>query len=169
MSDDERRGEDVAGLFRKFGGDAKGYREFATEPQMNEPTPSWRLVSGARQGAAAPQPAPAAAPSAPAAPALAPVVAATAAVAAASVKSLFARPAAGVAVAAPFRAVAPQPATVPPTLALNPSPTPETTTAQPAYAMRELDVLFSRLNGEPPPQAPEPGGAGLLSRWRRPS
>lgn len=165
MTDDERRGEDVAGLFRKFGGDAKGYREFAQEPQMNEQTPSWRLVAGTRQGgAAAPQPAPS--PSVPAAPALAPVAAATP-VATPPVKSLFARPVP--AVAAPLRAVAPQPAVAPPLAALEPNPAPEAKTAQPTNAARELDTLFSRLNGEPPPQAPEPGGAGLLSRWRRPS
>ncbi|MES2533708.1 MAG: hypothetical protein V4636_21865 [Pseudomonadota bacterium] len=164
MSDDERRGEDVAGLFRKFGGDAKGYREFAPEPQMNEQTPSWRLVSGTRQGAAAPQPAPVVAPVTPAS---APVVAAAAPVAAAPVKPLFTRPA--VAAAAPLRAVAPQPTVAPAAPALNPGPAPDAAPPQPTSAARELDVLFSRLNGEPPPQTPEPGAAGLLSRWRRPS
>lgn len=164
MSDDERRGEDVAGLFRKFGGDAKAYREFATEPQMNEPAPSWRLVSGARQGAAVAQPAPAVAAPAPAAAAPAPT-------AAASPQPLFSRPAAaGGAVAAALRTVAPQPVAAPVQVAsAAPAPAANAAPPTPAAGLRELDVLFARLNGETPPPAPESGGGGLLSRWRRPS
>ncbi len=164
MSDDERRGEDVAGLFRKFGGDAKAYREFATEPQMHEPAPSWRLVSGARQGAAVVQPAPVVA-------APAPVATAPAPTGAASPQPLFSQPAAaGGAAAAPLRAVAPQPVTASVPVA-SAAPAPAARATQPTHAagLRELDVLFARLNGEPPPPAPESGGGGLLSRWRRPS
>lgn len=160
MNDDDRQGEDVAGLFRKFGGDVKGYREFAPEPQMQEAAPSWRLVSGARQGAPAPAaPVPAAEP----APApVAPVVVApapppfTAAPASALARPLFARP--PVAESVSPRG-APPVAAAEPVAAPTPAPLPT----------RELDLLFARLDGQRPPQAPAPEAPGLLSRWRRPS
>lgn len=184
MSDNGRGSEDIAGLFRKFGGDVKGYREFATEPQMHEPAPAWRLVSGARAGAATTPPAPVATVPAPApipipsAPAVAAPVAA-----AAPLKSLFVRPAPATAAASPAPAVALQPVvpaiTAP---AQTPKPSPLTGLADgemplpsthfipaPAPAVRQLDILFARLDGEPPPPAPESSGSGLLSRWRRPS
>ncbi|MDN8615823.1 hypothetical protein [Variovorax ginsengisoli] len=79
MSKDDREAEDVAGLFRKFGGDAKGYKEFEPAPEVGQPQGAWTLIPGspAAQAAAIAAPAlPAAAPepaAAAAAPAPAPV------------------------------------------------------------------------------------------------
>ncbi len=70
MSNDDREAEDVAGLFRKFGGDAKGYKEFEPAPEVGQPQGAWTLIPGASAAPAAPVP-PAAVP-APAAPAPAP-------------------------------------------------------------------------------------------------
>jgi hypothetical protein len=69
---DEPTPEDIAGLFRKFGGDAHGYKEFAPPDNEAEPPRAWPLLSGAKIShapvpAAAPvQAAPAPAPSPPA-------------------------------------------------------------------------------------------------------
>jgi hypothetical protein len=52
MKDDERQGEDVAGLFRRFGGDAKGYKEFAPAEIGPHPSGTWPLVGGLRPGPA---------------------------------------------------------------------------------------------------------------------
>ena len=46
MSEDDREAEDVAGLFRKFGGDAKGYREFEPAPAAGRPPTACTLIPG---------------------------------------------------------------------------------------------------------------------------
>ncbi|MGJ7542845.1 BcsR/BcsP family cellulose biosynthesis protein [Variovorax sp. LT1R16] len=73
MSADNRQQEDVAGLFRKFGGDATRYKEFA--PAESPRTQgAWPLVNGTRaaaETATPPAPVQALAPAA-AAPAAAP-------------------------------------------------------------------------------------------------
>jgi len=46
MSRDDREAEDVAGLFRKFGGDAKSYKEFEPVPELGQPRPAWTLIPG---------------------------------------------------------------------------------------------------------------------------
>ena len=56
MSRDDRSAEDVAGLFRKFGGDSHVYKEFSPPEEAQEAT-AWPLLSGApveRAPAAAP-------------------------------------------------------------------------------------------------------------------
>lgn len=58
MSRDDRSAEDVAGLFRKFGGDSHVYKEFSPPEEAQEAT-AWPLLSGApveRAPAAAPAP-----------------------------------------------------------------------------------------------------------------
>lgn len=67
MSNDDREAEDVAGLFRKFGGNSKGYREFEPAPEVGRAQAAWTLIPGST-GAAAPQAAPAAPVAAAAAP-----------------------------------------------------------------------------------------------------
>lgn len=61
MNPDDRSAEDVAGLFRKFGGDAHAYKEFEP-PEAHAQAPSpWPLLSGGpidRTPAAAPAIAP---------------------------------------------------------------------------------------------------------------
>ncbi|MDM0035418.1 hypothetical protein QTI33_25015 [Variovorax sp. J22P271] len=54
MSNDDREAEDVAGLFRKFGGDAKGYKEFEPAPEVGQPQGAWTLVPGSPGAPAAP-------------------------------------------------------------------------------------------------------------------
>jgi len=66
MSHDDRESEDVAGLFRKFGGNAKGYKEFEPAPEAGQGQAAWALIPGSTGAAAAPA-APVAAPAAPAA------------------------------------------------------------------------------------------------------
>lgn len=143
MSDQDREAEDVAGLFRKFGGDAKGYKEFEPVPEPGQPQAAWPLIPGSRPGALAPVAAPASAPVA----AVAPAPTAPTAVAPTP------------AIPAPIR---PIPAPLPTAAAAMPA-TPASSTGSP----RELDLLFARLSGQPQP-APE-GGHGLMSRWRKPS
>lgn len=126
MSQDDREAEDVAGLFRKFGGDAKGYKEFEPALQVGRPPAAWTLIPGSPG-------APAAAVAPPAPPAVVPEPAAAAA--------------------------APVP--------LPPAPTSSAVAAVPTGTLRELDLLFARLAGQPQP-APE-GGHGLMSRWRQPT
>jgi hypothetical protein len=46
MTEDDREAEDVAGLFRKFGGDVKGYREFEPAPAAGQPQAAWTLIPG---------------------------------------------------------------------------------------------------------------------------
>lgn len=71
MNPNDRQQEDVAGLFRKFGGDATRYKEFAPA-ESPRAQGAWPLVNGARgaaDAAALPAsvsaPAPAPAPAAP--------------------------------------------------------------------------------------------------------
>ncbi|WP_208512804.1 hypothetical protein [Variovorax paradoxus] len=46
MSNDDPSAEDVAGLFRKFGGDSHVYKEFAPpEPTDGEGRAGWSLLS----------------------------------------------------------------------------------------------------------------------------
>ena len=92
MSANDRQQEDVAGLFRKFGGDATRYKEFAPA-ESPRAQGAWPLVNGTR-GTAEAAPAPA--------PVVPPVPApAAAAVAVAPVSTLVAAPAAETAAAAP--------------------------------------------------------------------
>lgn len=150
MKDEGSQQEDVAGLFRKFGGDVAGYKEFAPAetPAAAPVSGGWALVNGGRP--AAPEPAVAA-------PAAAPVAEAP----------LFAAPSATapvaptVAVAAPPAAVAPQASP-----SMSHSPAAEHPSAD-AEAPRELDALFARLAGHPP--SPASPGQGLMARWRRPA
>ncbi|UVH60363.1 hypothetical protein NWF24_13420 [Variovorax paradoxus] len=62
MSADDSTPEDIAGLFRKFGGDANGYKEFAPPEDETEAPRVWPLLSGQKivhpPAAAAPAPAP---------------------------------------------------------------------------------------------------------------
>lgn len=60
MSNDDPSAEDVAGLFRKFGGDSHVYKEFAPpEPTDGEGRAGWPLLSGAPiERAPGPPPAP---------------------------------------------------------------------------------------------------------------
>lgn len=53
MSNDDREAEDVAGLFRKFGGDAKGYKEFEPAPEVGQPQGAWTLIPGSPAAPAA--------------------------------------------------------------------------------------------------------------------
>ncbi|MGF6346408.1 BcsR/BcsP family cellulose biosynthesis protein [Variovorax sp. W2I14] len=46
MSRDDRSAEDVAGLFRKFGGDAHNYREFSAPEADAQAAGNWPLLSG---------------------------------------------------------------------------------------------------------------------------
>jgi len=74
MSRDDRSAEDVAGLFRKFGGDAHNYKEFGAPEDEAQAVNNWPLLSGGpidRTPAVA-APAPSAAPVFPAAVAPAP-------------------------------------------------------------------------------------------------
>ncbi|MDM0020204.1 hypothetical protein [Variovorax saccharolyticus] len=121
MSEDDREAEDVAGLFRKFGGDVKGYREFEPAPVAGQPPAAWTLIPGAGTPtqAAEPAPAPVAATPQPTAPAPVPAPAPAPSIPA----PRHAEPAAPPAVAAPASAFA---------------------------APRELDLLFARLAGQPP-------------------
>ncbi|MDM0071930.1 hypothetical protein [Variovorax sp. J31P207] len=78
MSNDDHEAEDVAGLFRKFGGDAKGYKEFEPAPEVGQPQGAWTLIPGSAGAPAAPAaaiaaPVPPAVVLEPAAPAPAPV------------------------------------------------------------------------------------------------
>lgn len=59
MSTDNPSAEDVAGLFRKFGGDSQNYKEFAPpEPTGADGRAAWPLLSGAPiERAAEPPPA----------------------------------------------------------------------------------------------------------------
>lgn len=167
---DEPTPEDIAGLFRKFGGDAHGYREFAPPEAEGEAPRAWALLSGEKishppvQAAlpAAPVPAPAPAPVAPApvappawapAPLLAPVAAPA---------PLFAAPPARIEpVLAPLHA--PQPLSAPPArTAAAPS---AALAAAPGAANTPLQQLFERLVSPQPPAAPP----GPMSRWRRPT
>ena len=71
MSDEQRQEEDVAGLFRRFGGDARSYKEFAPIEGAERAAGSWPLVNGGTRPADAPEPSPVPAPTP--APAPAPV------------------------------------------------------------------------------------------------
>jgi hypothetical protein len=66
MSADDPTPEDIAGLFRKFGGDAHGYKEFAPPEAEAEAPRAWPLLTGEKIAhppvPAAPMPAPAPAP-----------------------------------------------------------------------------------------------------------
>lgn len=156
MNTEDSAPEDIAGLFRKFGGDSHGYREFAPPEAETETPRVWPLLSGQRiahpPAAAAPvsspvapvAPVPAAAPVAPVAPFAPPVHAQP-------------RPAA----AAPQPRVEPVLRTPPPAAASFAAPAADGTDAQPT----PLEQLFERLAGPQPPSA----APGPLSRWRRPT
>jgi len=53
MTEDDGQAEDVAGLFRRFGGDATGYKEFAPAADAERPAGAWPLVPGLPPTAAA--------------------------------------------------------------------------------------------------------------------
>ncbi len=127
MSRDDRSAEDVAGLFRKFGGDAHNYREFSAPEADAQAAGNWPLLSGG------PIDRPPVAPPAPAAvPAIAPVA-----------------PVATAAPVAPFAPVAPLIPAV--TAAPQSAPAPSA-----GAAPSELQALFARL-AEPQRPAAAPG------------
>ncbi|MGJ7615183.1 MULTISPECIES: BcsR/BcsP family cellulose biosynthesis protein [unclassified Variovorax] len=170
---DEPTPEDIAGLFRKFGGDAHGYREFSPPETEGEAPRAWALLSGEKishppvqaAAAAAPALAPASAPAPPLAWAPSPLPAPVAAPA-----PLFAAPQARIEpVLAPLHA--PQPLGAPPA---RPAVAPAAALAAvpaaamagaPGAASTPLEQLFERLVSPQPPAAPP----GPMSRWRRPT
>lgn len=154
MSEEDREAEDVTGLFRKFGGDASGYREFEPMVDPTKPTAAWPLIPGSRAAAAPAQPR---APTSPLAAAPQPTP-----VPAAAIPSPVpaARPA-----SAPPPIAARVPTAIPVPLAAWATP-PPAGSAQ-AGEPRELDLLFARLAGQPRPAVE--GGPGLMSRWRKPT
>jgi len=157
MSDDAHQQEDVAGLFRKFGGDASRYKEFAPIESAERTPGSWPLVNGGMRAADASPPE--AVP--PAAASVAALVAAPRVDAPAPTPIPAAPP---VAVpAAPTHAVAPA---LPPTASALFTPPPAAVSSD-GPAPRELDALFARLAGATAPAAGN--GQGLMSRWRRPT
>lgn len=147
MNTEDSAPEDIAGLFRKFGGDSHGYREFAPPEAETETPRVWPLLSGQRiahpPAAAAPVSS-SVAPVPPAAPFAPPVHAQP-------------RPA----VAAPQARVEPVLRTPPPVAASFAAPAADGTDVQPT----PLEQLFERLAGPQPPSA----APGPLSRWRRPT
>jgi len=96
MNPDDRSAEDVAGLFRKFGGDAHAYKEFDAADAQVQAANHWPLLSGGpidRTPVAAPAiaPIPPVAPLFPAAAAPQPVPAPAAGAAPNELQALFAR------------------------------------------------------------------------------
>ena len=146
MSQDEPTPEDIAGLFRKFGGDAHDYKEFAPPEAEEEAPRAWPLLTGAKiERPAAPAPAP-------------------------FVVEPVLRPLPPIPAPAPLAAPAPAPSA--PLLARTPFAPPR---AQPPVAQQPatgnetaptpLSQLFARLAAPQPPAAPP----GPMSRWRRPT
>ncbi|GEM_PF-774049 len=167
MSKDDPTPEDIAGLFRKFGGDAHDYKEFAP-PETEEEAPRvWPLLTGEKiERPSAP------AARTPAAPLMAPVQPLPVAAAPQPRVEPVLRPLpvpAPIAAPAPVPAPAPAPAPLfarPPLAAHQPQPP---AAHQPATASEPaptpLSQLFERL-AAPQPRAAQPG---LMSRWRRPT
>ncbi|QOF76532.1 BcsR/BcsP family cellulose biosynthesis protein [Variovorax sp. 38R] len=96
MNRDDRSAEDVAGLFRKFGGDAHAYKEFEPPEAQAQAASPWPLLSGGpidRTPMAAParSPIPPVAPLFPAAAAPQPVPTPAAGPAPNELQALFAR------------------------------------------------------------------------------
>lgn len=181
---DEPTPEDIAGLFRKFGGDAHGYREFAPPETEGEAPRAWALLSGEKIShppvqavAAAPALAPANAPAPALAPANAPAPVPPPAwspsplpTPVAAPAPLFAAPQARIEpVLAPLHA--PQSLSAPPARpAVAPAPPLAAVPAAamagaPGAASTPLEQLFERLVSPQPPAAPP----GPMSRWRRPT
>ena len=171
MKEDEREGEDVAGLFRRFGGDASGYQEFEPAPEAAAaPGTGWALLPGSGPGTA-PDPV-SVAPSAATAQAMpAPLSTAAPAGSIASIASI-----APVAPVVPTTSPAPPqaftvqaaPAISPIAAAFRAPPAPPTSdSTHPGDSPRELDRLFARLAGQPKPGAE--ASLGLMARWRKPS
>ncbi|MDB5827700.1 MAG: hypothetical protein JWQ73_1920 [Variovorax sp.] len=149
MTTESDQPEDIAGLFRKFGGDPMAYKEFAPRDEPGASSGAWPLVSPIRPPAEAAQ-------ATPPAPAYEP-------------PPVQRVPMAQPAPAKPRTVTAARPPEAVSALFAAPSPTlhavgaPTGTPTEP----RELDALFARLLGTPPPAVPT--GHGLLSRWRSPS
>ncbi|MDM0013468.1 hypothetical protein QTH87_13585 [Variovorax sp. J22P168] len=166
MSEEDREAEDVTGLFRKFGGDASGYREFEPVLDPAAPPAAWPLIPGSRAAAAPAQPQPPTSPRA-AAPQPTPVPAA-------AIPSPV-QPSS----ASPTHASRAAPVTAPLAAAVTAAPHALPTALPAAWAAsppvvgaragepRELDLLFARLAGQPRPAVD--GGHGLMSRWRKPT
>ena len=165
MSQDEPTPEDIAGLFRKFGGDAHDYKEFAPPEAEEEAPRAWPLLTGAKiERPAAPAPAPFVA---------APVQAVPpppfAAAPQPRVEPVL-RPLPPIPAPAPLAAPAPAPSA--PLLARTPFAPPR---AQPPVAQQPatgnetaptpLSQLFARLASPQTPAAP----TGPMSRSRRPT
>lgn len=141
MTEDEPTPEDIAGLFRKFGGDAHGYKEFAPPEAEAEAPRVWALLTGekiVRPVEAAPVQPPAPAPMP--APSVAPAPVLLAPVAAAPLPRI-------------------EPVFRPPAPVAAPVPAPH------AAATTPLAQLFARLAAPQPSAAPP----GPMSRWRRPT
>ncbi len=178
---DDPTPEDIAGLFRKFGGDAHGYKEFAPPDNEAEAPRAWPLITGEKiSHAPVPVAAPLQAPAAPMRSAPAPAPAQAPYLAPVAAPLLFDTPiaapiAAPIAppVAAPRARVEPvlRPATLPPAPALSPvfsparAPAPLPPLENTGAAQTPLAQLFERLVSPQPP-APPPGP---MSRWRRPT
>lgn len=172
MSADDPTPEDIAGLFRKFGGDAHGYKEFAPPEAEAEAPRKWPLLTGEKIAhppeTAAPLSAPARVPAPAPAPAAAPVPFAMQAPAPqARVEPVLRAPA-----PVPPLAAAPAPAPFAQPMAqlmmqpARPTAPPGSDPVNPdGVAPTPLEQLFERLAG---PQAPAPA-AGPMSRWRRPT
>ena len=143
--------EDIAGLFRKFGGDAHGYKEFAQPDTEAEPPRAWALLSGEKISH---PPVPAAVPVQ--APVQAPVAA---------------QPPAPVPVAAPVLPPAPAPAPTPspaPTPFLTPVAAPVFTAPAPAQPVRIEPVLRAPVLPPVFAPAPAPAPAPVLPPLRAP-
>ncbi|RQO52853.1 hypothetical protein DBV14_15480 [Variovorax sp. KBW07] len=150
MSQDDDTPEDIAGLFRKFGGDAHAYKEFAPPEAEGEAPKAWPLLSGEKIERApfvAPAIAPAAAPVR--APAPAPTVA----------------PLPPVAAVPPARVEPVLRPPVPPAPAFAPAPQAPAQADTRHSASTPLEQLFARLAAPQPPAAAQ----GPMSRWRRPT
>lgn len=152
MTQDDDTPEDIAGLFRKFGGDAHGYKEFAPPEAEGEAPKAWPLLSGEKIVRA-----PVAAPTPVARPAQ-PV----AAVPPAKVEPVL-RPPAPLASALPPPAPAPVFAPAPAPAFVQPAPPPAADTSH--HTPTPLEQLFARLAAPQPPAA----APGPMSRWRRPT
>jgi len=150
MSGNDHSAEDVAGLFRKFGGDSHAYKEFAPpEPTGEDGRTGWPLLSS---GGITRAPEPAGRPAPPAMPVAQVPPPAPAWPVSQDPAVLDAAPFAPAApLAAPFAPVSPPPARL--------------ADARGPDGPTELEALFARLAA---PRRPEPA-PGPMSRWRRPT
>lgn len=171
MSESDQQPEDVASLFKKFGGDAHGYREFADVDAPRPGAPAWALVPTPTSAGATPMPAGSTqtAPAGPAGPS-----------GVGSIFSSIGPSEAALPTAPPARAELPSTAISRPSpvtavsalwpARIDPQPSQPPRAGDPAPSIsagsRKLEVLFARWAGTTPAPAASAGGHGLLSRWR---